>query len=217
VRFAAGWALAFSACGGAFCFRPSDDCTTVLRVPPIPILPSSSQREGSGHSPTLFRPTCIVSLCRSGGPVSRHPTGDCLHRLSQQARRERRAGFHRGLESGAGQSIRLWPCGGKMGLAQDAEIENPCRRPRAFGQGTGILDERGTGVIHDGELSGKNKPEGDILAIPSRKHSMLSNPRTIPNTSARPRCDWMETYSSCRTTVCGGLNVSFSGIYRGRE
>ena len=216
----AGWVFAFFACGGAFASDHSDDCTTVLAGTPIRdfTLMRVSGKDRV-HFADCFSATCIVEAYVVAGDllVAAPQPGDLVCTVFPNKRGGTKGWIPSGLLSPAPAESNppLVAWAGKWRLHKDAEIEIRVEGHALSVKGQAFWMSGAPGVIHDGELSGKNKPAGDILAIPSPEAfdalESADNPEYVCQATLRLMGPYLAVQDNGH---CGGLNVSFSGIYR---
>ena len=217
---AAGWALAFVACGGASASDHSDDCTTVLAGTAIRdfTLMRVSGRDRV-HFADCFAATCIVEAYVVPGDllVASPRPGDLVCTVFPNKRGGTKgwipSGFLSPAPTESNPPLASWA--GKWRLHKDAEIEIRVEGDQLVVKGQAFWMSGAPGVIHDGEITGRNKPQGDILAIPSPDAfdalESADNPEYLCQATLRLVGPYLVVQDNGR---CGGLNVTFTGVYR---
>jgi hypothetical protein len=217
---AAGWAFAFVACGGAFASEHTHDCATLLADTQIRDL-------------TLMRVTatdrvhfadCTAATCQTKSYVV---PGDLLVAASEPGDLvcvvfpNNRGGTKGWIPSGflspapieANPPLAAWT--GKWQLHNDAEIEIRIEGSELAVKGQAFWTSGAPGVIHDGELVGKNRPKGDMLQLPNPEAfdalESADNPENVCQAELRLVGPYLVARDNLR---CGGMNVSFTGAYR---
>jgi hypothetical protein len=217
---AAGWAFVFVACGGAFASEHSDDCATLLADTPIR---DFTLLRVSGKDRVHFA-DCFAATCRTRSYVV---PGDMLVTAPEPGDLvcavfpNKRGGTKGWIPSGflspapveANPPLAAWA--GKWQLHEDAEIEIRVEGDALAVKGQAFWMSGAPGVIHDGELTGRNKPQGDSLSLPNPadydKLESAANPEYVCAATLRLVGPYLVVRDNLR---CGGLNVSFAGVYR---
>ena len=217
---AAGWAFAFAACGGAFASDHSDDCTTLLADTPVRdvVLMQVTAMEHV-HFADCFAATCITDAYVVKGDllVAVPRPGDLVCTVFPNKRGGTKgwipSGFLSPAPAESSPSLAAWA--GKWRLHKDAEIEIRIEGDMLAIKGQAFWMSGVPGVIHDGELTGKNRPKGDMLQLPNPEAfdalESADNPEYVCAATLRLLGPYLVVQDNLH---CGGLNVTFAGAYR---
>ena len=217
---AAGWAFAFVACGGAFAGEHTHDCATLLAGTSLrDFVLMRVTATDRVHFADCEAATCKVEAYVVPGDqlIAASGAGDLACTVFPNKRGGTKGWIPSGFLSPARTQSNPPPAAwaGKWQLHKDAEIEIRVEGSELAVKGQAFWMSGAPGVIHDGELTGKNKPEGDTLALPKPEDYDKLESADNPEYTCAATLRLLGPYLVVRDNLhCGGLNVTFTGAYR---
>jgi hypothetical protein len=208
---AAGLVFAFAACGCAFAADHSDDCATVLASTPIRdfvlMRVAGTKRV---HFADCFAATCVVEAYVVPGDllVAAPAPGDLVCTVFPNKRGGTKgwipSGFLTPAATESDPALTAWT--GNWQMHEDANIEIRIAGGKLAVAGQAFWTGGPVNSIHTGELEGVAAPAGGIVALRKAgggEYDCAADLRLVG--------PYLAVKDNGR---CGGLNVSFIGVYR---